>query len=163
MTLSARASVSITITLNALPTSSGLTSGQCSTAYDNSTNLDELLASSGSIEVATSGTLTAGVIEVWVFSEQGDNTWPGLFTVAYAGSDASKTIVSRDNLFAGAALVASMPTSATNSVVYTFKQTDLVQLLGGALRKFAFFVTHNTGQNLASANNAIIVKPNYWA
>lgn len=163
MTLTARSSSARTVTsIDSLASSSGLTVGACTDAYDNSTNLDELLAASGQITVASSG-LSAGTIEVWAFSERADGTWPDLFTSAYSGSAGGFTIRTRDILAAGAALVASMATDTTASRPYSFRPTDLPARLGGFVRKVAFFAVHNTGAALASSGNAISVKPEYWA
>lgn len=163
MTLTARSSSALTITLASLATSSGLTVGRCSTAYDNSTNLDELLSVSGLITTGTSP--TAGAIEVWAFAERADGTWPELFSAAYTGTDGGFTINSRDQLFSGAARVASMVTSSTSNANYVFSPKDVVELLGGAVRKVALFVTHNTVANLnsTSGNHSIHIKPHYWA
>lgn len=163
MTLSARSSVAMTMTsINSLASSSGLTVGACTDAYDNSTNLDEMLSASGVIKVAAAG-LSAGNIEVWAFAERADGTWPALFSSAYSGSAGGFTVVSRGVLSAGAQLVRSMVTTTTASVEYGFRPADLAAMLGGAIRKVAFFVVHNTGAALASSGQAISIKPHYWA
>jgi hypothetical protein len=163
MTLTARSSSAMTMTnVNSLSSSSGLTVGACTDAYDNSSNLDEMLSASGVIKVASSG-LSAGNIEVWAFAERADGTWPVLFTAGYSGSVGGFTVVSRNVLAAGAVLIRSMVTTTTASVEYNFRPADLSAMLGGTIRKVAFFVVHNTGAALASSGQAISVKPHYWA
>lgn len=163
MTFTARASAAQTITLASLATSSGLTVGRCSTAYDNSTNLDEFLSCSGLITTGTSP--TAGQIEVWVFAERADGSWPELFTASYTGTDGGFTINSRDVLAAGAERIARIDTDATSNRSYVFKPADLARALGGVVRKAALFVTHSTAVNLNSTagNHVIHVKPHYYA
>lgn len=161
MTLSARASASLTITLGALATSAGLTVGRCSTAYDNSSNLDEFLKLLGAIFTGT--TPTAGTIEVWAFTERADGTWPALFTGAYSGSDGGFTVQSRTILQQGAVQIANMTTDTTSDREYAFLPVDVVALLGGPVRKFAVFVTHSTVAALKAASHDISVKANYFA
>jgi hypothetical protein len=163
MTFTARASAPQTIALAGLAASSGLTVGRCSTAYDNSTNLDEFLAASGLITTGTSP--TAGQIEVWVFAERADGSWPELFTSAYSGTDGGFTVKSRDVLAAGAERIARIDTDATSDRGYVFKPVDLARLLGGVIRKVATFVTHSTVANLngTAGNHAIHIKPHYYA
>lgn len=161
MTLSARASASLTITLASLATSAGLTVGRCSTAYDNSTNLDEFLKLYGAIFTGT--TPTAGTIDVWAFSERADGTWPALFTGAYSGTDGGFTVQSRTILAQGATLIAQMTTDTTSNQEYPFLPIDLVSALGGPLRKFAVFVTHSTVAALKASSHDVSVKANYYA
>lgn len=161
MTLAARASAAQTITLASLAASSGLTAGRCSTAYDNSTNLDEFVKVMGAIFSGT--TPTVGAIEVWAFHERADGTWPALFTAAYTGTDGAFTAQSRTILQQGAALVAAMVNDTTTDREYPILPVDLVALLGGPVRKCAFFVTHSTVAALKSASHDISVKANYFA
>jgi hypothetical protein len=58
MTITARSSSNLTCTLASLATSSGLTVGRCSDAYDNSSNKDENLSVSGIITTGTTPTAT---------------------------------------------------------------------------------------------------------
>lgn len=166
MTLAARASASLSITLASLAASSTLTVGRCSAAYDNSANLDELLPISGKFKTGAAN-LQAGLIEVWAFAERADGTWPELFTAAYTGADGGFTVTERNVLQAGAALVCAIPTS-TSQRDWVFRPRDLSMLLGGAVRKAAVFVTHSahTSTNVWSATAGdfdISIKPHYWA
>lgn len=164
MTLSARASSAVTITLASLATSSGLTVGRCSASFDNSTNLDEMVAASLLCTTGTTPT-TATRIELWAFQQREDGTWPDIFTAAYTGSDGGFTIQSRDILRAGAALVGSVATDATSNRAYVIGMSDIAARLGGFVRIGAFFVVHSTGVNLNSTagNHELVVKTHYWA
>jgi hypothetical protein len=146
-----RASSAFTITLASLATSSGLTVGRCSTSLSNGTNKDEHLAIAGQITASPTG---AGDIEVWAFAQRKDSTWPDLFSSAYSGSDAGFTIRSRDILFAGAQLIATMRVASGTNVPYSFGPLDMVTLFGYPPKDFALFVTQSTGANLnATAGN----------
>lgn len=167
MSLTARSSSTVTFTLAGLATSSSLTVGRCSAAIDNSTNLDEFLILSLQAMTGTSPTASK-TLELWAFGELADGTWPDLFSSAYSGSDGGFTIRSREILFSGARLVSAINTGTagnTSNVPYTFAPRDLSALLGGAVRKAALFLAHDTGVNLnaTGGNHAANVKPYYWA
>lgn len=167
MTWSARASSAPTFTLASLASSSSLTVGRCSAAIDNSANLDELLLCTGQLTTGTSPTASKS-IELWVFGELADGTWPDLFTAAYTGSDGGFTIRSRDILLAGARRVAWINTGTsgnTSNVPYTFAPRDLAELLDGAVRKAGLFAVHDTGAalNSTAGNHAINIKTYYNA
>lgn len=157
-----RASAALTITLASLATSSGLTVGRASTSRSNATNKDEIQALAGMITVGTSA--TAGTIEVWVFAQRADSTWPDLFTGAYSGTDTGLTIRSRDILFAGARLVASMTVAAGSNVPYSFAPVEVGDLFGYPVKEWAVFVTHSSGVNLnsTSGNHSIDLSAAYF-
>lgn len=158
-----RASSPLTITLASLASSSGLTVGRCSTSYSNATNKDEIQALAGQITVGT--TTTAGVIEVWVFAQRKDSTWPDLFTAAYTGADSGFTVRSRDILFAGARNIASMTVAASlTSIPFSFGPREVGELFGYPPKEWAVFVTHSTGVNLNStgSNHSIDLSPAYF-
>lgn len=163
MSLTFRASSSLTITLASLASSSGLTAGRCSAMFDNSTNLDELAAAA--LQTMTGTSPTAGVIELWAFHERKDGTWPDLFTAAYSGTDGGFTARSRDVLMAGARLIRSVTTDTTSDRPYTVHPTDLAQRLGPIIRRVGFFVTHSTvaALNATAGNHDLTVKSAYWA
>lgn len=166
MSLVARASSSLTITLASLASSSSLTVGRCSAAIDNSTNLDEIVQVM--LQVTTGGPspspTSGGIIEAWAFGELADGTWPDLFTAAYSGSDGGFTIRAREILIAGAMPVGSVAVNGTSNVPYTFRQTNLAALLGDAVRKCALFVVHSTGValNSTSGNHVATTKGWHW-
>lgn len=165
MTITTRASSALTCTLASLATSTGLTVGRCSDAYDNSTNKDENLSVSGLITTGTTPT-TGTTIEVWAFGERADGTWPELFTSAYTGTDGGFTVQNRDVLFGGAALVVALRNNvATSNLGYVIRPRDITEILTQYTSKFALFVTHSTGVNLNSTggNHVLTVKPSYWA
>lgn len=165
--LTARSSSALTITLASLAHSGALTVGRCSSAYDNTTNVDEFLSLAAKITTGTSPTASK-TIEVWVFAELADGVWPDLFSSAYSGADGGFTVRSREILFGGARLVGAINTGSsgnTSDVPYTFAATDIAALLGGVVRKFAVFVTQDTGVSLnaTGGNHSVNVKPHYRA
>jgi hypothetical protein len=159
-----RASSAYTITLASLATSAGLTVGRCSTSRSNATNKDEILAVAGQIMVGT--TTTAGVIEVWVFAQRADGTWPDLFTTTYSGTDGGFTVRSRDVLLAGAVLVSLPMTVAASltNVPFSFGPRDLSMLFGYPPKEHALFVTHSSGVALNSTggNHSIDLSAAYY-
>lgn len=164
MTITSRASSTLTHTIASLATSSGRTVGRASTAYDNTTNRDEQVAASVLFTTGTSP--TAGVIEAWAFQELEDGTWPDLWTASYSGTDAGLTVKSRDVLRAGAVLLGSVVNDTTSNRGYIIQPRDLASLFGVLyVRKVGIFITHSTGVNANSTggNHKTIVLPAYYA
>lgn len=143
-----RASSAYTITLASLAASSTLVAGRCSTSKSNASNKDEHLGVAGVVTIGSSA--SAGFIEVWAFAQRKDGTWPEIFTAAYTGSDAARTVQSRSILRASAVLVAGISVAAGSNVAYPFRMVDLARLFGFAPAEHALFVTHSTNVNLNS-------------
>lgn len=152
------ASVAATITLASLATSSTLTAGAESDAIDNTTNkyLDYLLAG----KITTGSSPSAGTIEVWVVALLDDSTWPDVFD----GTGSAETVTSAAIKSACAAPAAALTTDTTSNQAYPFRPVSVASLFGGVCpKKFAVFVTHNTGVNLNSTggNHQINLTPVY--
>ncbi len=165
MTITSRASSALTHTVASLATSSGRTVGRVSTAYSNTTNLDEEVAASVLFTTGTTPT-AGGIIEAWVFAQREDGTWPDIFTASYSGTDGGFTVRSRDHLRAGAALLGAVSVLSTSDLPYILAPRNVGQLLGlNLVRQFAVFVTHSTGVNANSTtgNHETVVLPSYWA
>lgn len=147
------ASAAVTITLASLATDANLLTGRESTAVDNSSNLflDYLL--SGKITVGTSPT-TGKEIRVYVAALLDDSAWPDVFD----GTDSAETVTNAQIRDAALKLAAVLPTVATSDLPYFFGPISVAALFGGVCpKKFAIFVTHNTGVNLhATAGNHVI-------
>ena len=159
MTTNYRATSALTWTLASLATSSGLTVGRCSAAYDNGTNKDDGLGVSALITTGT--TPTAGSIEVWAFAQRADATWPELFTAAYTGADGGFTINTRDALRAGAVPVGAVINDATSNRNYVIRLRDVAAQFGFAPKQFALFGVHSTVAALhaTAGNHAGVVHP----
>lgn len=156
------ASSALTITLGGLATSSTWVAGRESTAVDNTTNkyLDYLLA--GKIRVGTTPTISTE-IRVYVVALMEDSTYPDVFD----GTDSAETVTgSSEGVRDGFAKLAAVMRvdSTTSDRDYYFGPLSVASLFGGACpKKFAVFVTHNTGVNLnaTDGNHAIHVSPVY--
>lgn len=163
MTVTTRASSSLTHSVASLATSSTRVAGQASAAYDNSSNKDEGLGVSVLFTTGTSP--TAGLIEAWLIQEREDGTWPDIFTSSYSGSDGAFTVRSRDILRASASLLGSVANDTTSNRSYILKQQDACLLLGTRyVNKFFVWITHSSGVNAnsTSGNHETVVKPVYW-
>jgi hypothetical protein len=144
----------VTITLASLPTDTNRLAGRESDAIDNS--------SAGMLDFLAQGNITTGTtptantfIEVWVVGSYDGSTWPNVFD----GTDSAESITNGELKNACCKLVASWNNTVTTSnLTYSFGPTSIAALFGGVLpKKFAFFVTHNTGVNLnATAGNHFI-------
>ncbi len=133
-------SAAYTITLASLAASASLVAGREGTAVDNTTNkyLDYLMAGL----IMTSGTPTAGVIEVWCYANRDDTpTYPDVLD----GTDSDETITSADIKNSALAAVAAMVTDGNGNRGYWFRPVSVAALYGGAMPKFhGPFVTHST-------------------
>lgn len=145
----------ITITLASLASSGTWVAGRESTAVDNTTNewLDALV--SGYIAAGT--TLTAGILEVWVYAQLDDTpTYPEVLD----GTDSDETFTTRDQMFAGMRLGARIVTNATNSVVYPIAPFSVAALFGGVMpRRWGVFITHSMVGALAASGHKIQYTP----
>jgi hypothetical protein len=154
------ASSALTISLASLASSSTFVAGRESTAVDNTTNkyLDYLLA--GKIRVGTTPT-TSTEIRVYVVALMEDATYPDVFD----GTDSAETVTSAGVRDGFAKLAAVMGVDSTTSDRdYYFGPVSVAALFGGSLpKKFAVFVTHNTGValNATGGNHAVHVTPVY--
>lgn len=147
-----RASANLTFTsLASLASSSTLTAGAESTAYDNSSNLDRDYRFAGEIKVGTTPTANTQ-IEIWVVPEIRDGVWPDVFD----GTDSAETVTNREVLKAVGRLAAVIDVVATTSnVVYPFTTDSMCQLFGFPPRKCVVFVVHNTVAALNSSGHTV--------
>ena len=158
MTVSYRTPVlDVTITLAGLASSTSHTAGQVSTAVA-PTNKDDY--ASATLRVVTGGTApTAGTqIEIWAFKKMPNGNWPDIFTVAYAGVDAARTLVSRDALQAAAKQVGSVTVTNAVNQPYVIDGRELGRLFDYVPAEFAFYVSQNTGQILNAAGHVLQVQ-----
>ena len=155
------ASSNLTVTnLNSLGSSSTLVTGWESGAIDNTTNLYVDYLVSAKITVA-SASLSAGTIAMYAVAMLDDSTWPGGFD----GTESAETTPLDDvgGTAAGARLLATAATDTTNSQVYYLSPTSVAAAFGGICpAKFVIFITHSTGQNLASSGNQVTTKGIYY-
>lgn len=145
VTISYRASSTITIAPENVATSSGFTAGVESTVYDNTTNKD--------VDVLIAGTWTAGTtptintqVQIYVIAVRDDAPfYPDVFD----GTSSAETATSAGVLSGFAKLAAILNVDATTSNrVYDCGPFSVAQLFGGVCPlKFVLFITHNTGVN----------------
>lgn len=154
------ASSAVTISLAGLASDTNLLAGVESDAVDNSTDLCLDYQLAGKITTGTSPTASKR-IRVHVVGMLNDSTWPDVFD----GTGSAETITSadiRDAAGGSIRLAAEMPTSNTSDRAYPFGPISVAALFNGVCpRKFAVFVTHDTGVNLNSTagNHAVYVTP----
>lgn len=130
--------------------------GRAGTVVDNTSNLDLDHILSGKITTGTSP--TAGrLIELWVYSHiditSGTPTYPDSIT----GSDANKSMTSRNVLISGLKLVCSILVDSTSNRTYPIPRTSIAQLFGGRMpSRWGPFVVQGTGVALhgTSGNHA---------
>jgi hypothetical protein len=155
------ASSDLTVTnLHSIATSATLVSGWESAVVDNTTNkyVDYLV--SAKITTASSGQ-AAGLINLYVVPMLDDTNYPGGFdgtesTEATPLDDAGGTA-------AGAKLLSTATTDATNSQVYYLSAASVAALFGGICpAKFVIFIAHSTGANLAVSGNQVTIKGVYY-
>ena len=150
------ASVDLTITLAALPTSSTkLVGQQCTIVTTNGVSDFEL---AGKITVGTSPT-SGKEICVHVFSIINDTpTYPDTM----GASDAGVTLTSAAIKDSATHQAVRMATDATSNRAYSFSGISVAALFGGTVpKKWGVFVTHNTAVNLhaTGGNHVLSVTP----
>lgn len=140
----------LTIGLGSLAASSTLVAGRESTVVDNGSDefLDFLI--SGYIKAGSSP--TAGIIEVWAYGQLDDTpSYPDTIT----GSDAARTLTSRDVMFAGLRLGARIVTTTTTDFVYPIAPFSIAQLFGQVPKRWGVFVTHSMVAALNASGHKI--------
>ena len=157
------ASSNLTVTnLNSIATSSTWSAGWTSGTIDNTSNLylDYLIT----VKITLGTTLTAGEVRVYVYAMLDDSNWNDIFSAGTEGTEGTATVHDTELLDGNAALklLGVMPTDTTNSQVYSLDPRSVAQLYGGICpAKFAIFIAHNTGANLAASGNQVSVKGVY--
>lgn len=139
----ATSTVALTLTLASLASDTNLLAGRASTAVDNTTNLDIDHLLSGVIRVGASPTVST-TLEVWAYAARsiaaGTPTYPDGIT----GSDANKTMTSRNVLFAALARVQVIIVDATSNRDYDIRPTSIAALFGAMPPFWGVFVVENT-------------------
>lgn len=145
----------LTITLASLGSSSTSVAGQESTAISNASDLYMDALVSGQITTG-SATLTAGVIEVYVYGYVKHVSSTATYPNPLTGSNNAVTFVAetKQRLYLGD----SIATNTTANTAYGIKPFGVAQFFGGIMPiKWGIVVVHNTGQNLnATAGNQYI-------
>lgn len=156
--LSYVASSALAVTsIASLASSSTLTAGAETGAYDNSTNLYTDIRVAGEIKVGTTPTANTQ-IEIWIVPEIRDGVYPDVFD----GTDSAETVTNRECLKAVGRLGAVIDVvSTTSNVAYPFTTESMVQLFGFVPRKFITFVVHNCVAALNASGHTVSVQPIY--
>lgn len=154
------ASANLTATnLQSIATSATWVAGWESPIVDNTSDLYLDYLVSGKISLGNSA--TAGQIRVYVLATIDDTpTWPDSFS----GDNSTFTWTTTTIRDGGAKLGAALETRADPGTddVYWIAPFSIAALFGGVCpAKFAMFVTHSTGVNLASSGNQITHKGVY--
>jgi len=109
--------------------------GRASTAVDNTTNLDLDHLLSGYIKTGTTPTVSR-TIELWLYAPvsiaSGTPTYPDSIT----GTDAAKTMTSRNVLQSGLVWCKTITVDATTGNVYPIGQISVAAAFGGVLPPF---------------------------
>lgn len=145
-------STDLTISLASLASGSQgvYTSGQESTAVDNTTNLDLDHLLSGMITLGTSPTANRAV-NIYVYanisSSSGTPTYPDVLD----GTDSAETFTSANVLNAAVKFAATITSDSTSNRAYYFGPISVASLFGGVLPKFwGVYVAHDTAVALNS-------------
>lgn len=146
--------------LHSIATSATLLAGWTSGSVNNTSTLAMDYMISGRFEVNTGAAPTADTqIQLWAYSCENDTpTWPDLFSAGTEGTEGTATVHDAE-MMSGMRLLWSTVVDANTSDVYTVPYTSIAQAFGHVPPYFALFVTHNTGQNLHSAVNALYYMP----
>lgn len=153
-----RASANLTVTnLHGIASSSSHLSGWTSGTIDNTTDLDLDKIISAKF-VAESAGLSAGEIQVRVYTMLDDSTWPDIFSSGTEGTEGTATLHDteiRDSL----PLLWSQVTDTSASRPYPMISRSIAALFGGAMPpKCALFVAQSTGTTLETSGNQVTVK-----
>lgn len=140
----------LTISLNSLATSSGLTVGRESTAVDNRTNLDLDHLVSGKVKVGTSPTVST-FIEVWAYAPISIASGTPTYVDGFTGADAAKTMTSANVKNSALKLLWSTLIDNTTDREYFMPPTSIKQAFGEMPPFWGIFVTHSTAVNLNSS------------
>lgn len=149
--------VAITCDLGVGPLASdtNLLAGRASTAVDNTTNQDLDHLVSGVIREGTTPTVDR-TIEIWVYSYQsiasGTPTYPDSIT----GTDANKTMTSRNVMYSTLVLLHAITIDATTGRDYPIAPKSIAALFGGVLPPFwGLFIVHNSAVALNATQVAL--------
>lgn len=156
------ADAAFTVTnLHAIATSATRVAGWTSNAVDNTSTLAVDYLVSGQFQVNTGAAPTADtVISVYAYAAFDDTpTWPDLFSAGTEGTEGTATVHDEEQRNCGLVLLWECTVDTGTSEFYAMPPRSIAAAFGAVPNRFALFVTHNTGQNLASSNNALYYAP----
>lgn len=161
VTVSYRASSNLTVTnLHSIATSATWVAGWVSATIDNTTDLD--LDKWISAKFALGNGATAGEIRVYAFAMLDDSNWPDLLSAGTEGTEGTATVHAASIRDAAMVLLWSAGTRADPGTddVYNMPPVSVRGAFGTEVvpPKFALFVTHSTGVNLAASGSQVTVK-----
>jgi hypothetical protein len=88
-----------------------------------------------------------------------DSNWPDLFSAGTEGTEGTCTLHDTNIRDYHMKLLWGLATDTTASQAYPVPPTSVAgQYFGVLPPKFALFITHSTGANLAAANNQVTTK-----
>ncbi len=150
----ATSTVAITCNLASLASDTNLLAGRAGTAIDNTTNVDLDHLLSGFIRTGTSP--TAGTkIEVWAYSYTSIASGTPTYIDSITGTDANKTMTSRNVMFAGLAPVTTIVVDSNSNRDYYIKPTSIAALFGQMPPFWGIFIVQNTTVALNSTQTAL--------
>lgn len=155
-------STALTVTnLHSIASSSTFVSGWTSGTIDNSSNLYLDYFVTASIVVASGG-LSNGQIRMYAYAQLNDSTWPDIFSAGTEGTEGTATLHDvniRDGVLKS---IGAILTDTTNSQVYPLGFGGIAAAFDGFMpRKFAIYIAHSTGANLAASSNGVWYTPKY--
>jgi hypothetical protein len=143
----------ITLSANALATSSSLLAGRESTAVDNRTNLDLDHLVSGKVKLGTTPTVST-FVELWAHAPISISSGTPTYGDSLTGADAAATITSsgvKSGLFR---LLWSVLVEATTGRVYYMPPTSIRSAFGEMPPFWGLVLTHSTAVNLDASAGA---------
>lgn len=151
----------LTVTaLHSLASSSTRTAGWTSAWIDNTTTLALDYLVSGEFKVNNSVAPTdKKSIEVYAYASYDGTAAPDLFSSGTEGTEGAATVHDEEQRDCGMVLLWSATNDTGTGEVYSMPPRSIRQAFGFVPRKFALFVTHDTGQALHSAGNALYDDP----
>lgn len=143
--------------LNSLASSSDFTAGWTSDYIDNSSvlALDYLV----SAQLVTGTTPSAGAIRVYAYAQFPNGTDPDIFSSGTEGSQGAATVRDTEQLASALVLLWSTDTDTTSDDIHTMPPRSIAAAFGAVPRKFALFISHNTGVALKSTTQAVYADP----
>lgn len=156
------ASANLTVTnLASIATSATWVAGWTSAYIDNSSNLYQDYLITGVIKVGTDTASTE--VRIYLYAEMDDSTAPDVFSSGTEGTEGTATIRDTNTRESAFVLAHVLTTSGTDDEVYPIRPFSVASRFGGVCpRKFALFVTHNTGNNLYASGHQLTYKGVYY-
>lgn len=143
--------------LQSLASNSTFTSGWTSAWIDNTSVLALDYGISAALFAGT--TPTAGSIRVYAYAEFPDGSDPDLFSSGTEGTEGTCTLHDTEVLDASLILLWSSAIDTSTDGSYPMPQRSIAAAFGFVPRKFALYITHNTGVNLKSSGQVVHADP----